>query len=82
MTPHTRDSVVAALRAFAAEHGYQPVSREAGSTYGLPSWHAVARIFGSWNAAIEAAGYRPYPARSTARAKTMAHRDCTRRAVT
>lgn len=71
----TREMAVSAVRDFAEEYGYQPVSNEAGRHYGLPSWATVIRLFGSWNAMIEAAGFTPYPARSSAQAKTMAYRD-------
>jgi hypothetical protein len=43
--------------------------------HGLPSWAVAKRLFGSWNAMIEAAGFTPYPARSSANAKTRAFRD-------
>lgn len=71
----TRESCIQAVQDFHEEHGYQPVSREAMSAYGLPSFGVAVNLFGSWNALIEAAGFRPYPARSSAQAKTMAHRD-------
>lgn len=63
------------MKRFYAEHGYQPVSSEGGARHGLPSFGAAARLFGSWNALIEAAGFRPYPARSSVNAKTRAFRD-------
>ncbi len=71
----TRESCIAAVRAFHARHGYQPVSREATRYNGLPCFGQAVRLFGSWNALIEAAGFRPYPASSSAQAKTMAHQD-------
>lgn len=71
----TRESAIRAVREFHARNGYQPVSDEAGGYYGLPSWHVAKALFGSWNAMIEAAGFRPYPAQSSAQAKTMAFRD-------
>jgi hypothetical protein len=71
----TLETAVAAVQRFATEHGYQPVSREAGPRNGLPTWRAAARLFGSWNGLIEAAGFVPYPARSSAHAKTRAFRD-------
>lgn len=74
-TVWTREEAIEAVRNFHAEHGYQPVSNEAGAHHGLPSWGVARRLFGSWNAMIEAAGFRPYPARSSANAKTRAFRD-------
>lgn len=71
----TREEAIDAVRAFAARHGYQPVSDEAGPFHGLPSFNTAARIFGGWNALIEAAGLTPYPARSSGEAKTRAFRD-------
>jgi hypothetical protein len=69
-----RESVIAAIQAFRSLRGYQPVSDDCG-THGLPSYRMVVKHCGSWNAAVEAAGFRPYPARSSAQAKAMAHRD-------
>jgi hypothetical protein len=46
----TLETAVAAVQRFATEHGYQPVSREAGPRNGLPTWRAAARLCGSWNA--------------------------------
>lgn len=75
MTIWTREACIAAVQAFRERRGYQPVSREATRTNGLPSWPTVVRIFGTWNALIEAAGFDPYPAQSSAEAKTRAFRD-------
>lgn len=75
MSVWTREVAIFAVQRFHAEHGYQPVSTEATKRNGLPSWGVAARLFGSWNAMIEAAGFRPYPARSSANAKTRAFRD-------
>jgi Homing endonuclease associated repeat len=80
VTGWTPERALAAVQAFARERGYQPVSREAGR-HGLPTYDAAARLFGSWNALIAAAGFRPYPARSSAQAKTLAHRDRQRAAA-
>jgi hypothetical protein len=74
MTLWTRETCLAAVRAFHELHGYQPVSREGGGGE-LPTWDTALRLFGGWNAMITAAGFRPYPARSTSQAKTMAFRD-------
>lgn len=75
MTRWDRDTAIDAVRAFHARHGYQPVSNEAGRHHGLPSWNVARELFGGWNAMIQAAGFRPYPARSSAQAKTLAFRD-------
>ena len=71
----TRESAIAAVRAFASRTGYQPVSSEANRANRLPNYNAAVRLFGSWNALIEAAGFKPYPARSSANAKQLAWRD-------
>lgn len=71
----TREDCIEAVQAFHERHGYQPVSREAGSHHHLPSWAIAKRLFGSWNAMIEAAGFVAYPARSSANAKARAFRD-------
>jgi hypothetical protein len=73
--PWTRDEVLAAVKAFHERNGYQPVSSEAGEANQLPTWAAAQRLFGGWNAMIEAAGFVPYPARNSANAKTRAFRD-------
>lgn len=75
MSAWTREEAIAAVKAFHERHGYQPVSNEAGTRQGLPSWLVARRLFGGWNAMIEAAGFTPYPARSSAEAKTRAYRD-------
>lgn len=74
-TRWTRESALDAVRAFHREKGYQPVSDEARAHNGLPSWAVARRLFGGWNAMIEAAGFRPYPSRSSTNAKVMAWRD-------
>lgn len=71
----TRESCIEAVRAFVMKHGYQPVSREAQAAHGLPSFGVAVKLFGSWNALIEAAGYRPYPSRASVHGKAMAWRD-------
>lgn len=53
-----REEVIAALRAWSQAHGRSPSSREATRGDGLPSYRVVARLFGSWPAAIEAAGLK------------------------
>lgn len=71
----TRESAIRAVQLFHLEHGYQPVSNEATKHNNLPSYGVAKRLFGSWNLMIEAAGFRPYPSRSSANAKTRAFRD-------
>lgn len=64
----SRDRVIMALLAFAHEHGRAPSASEAGRASGLPSHGVVMRRFGSWRAALEAAGLPPLGrARSRAR---------------
>lgn len=70
----TRDAAIAAVNEFHKRHGYQPVSNEGGRHHGLPSFGVAKRLFGSWNAMIQAAGFRPYPSRASAQAKKMAFR--------
>lgn len=71
----TREECVEAVKAFAAVHGYQPISNEAGPRNGLPQWATAKRLFGGWNAMVEAAGFVPYPAKNSGLAKTRAFRD-------
>lgn len=59
----TRATVVAAIREWADEHGTQPSARDwlqprrvRGDT---PPTKTVQRVFGSWSAAIAAAGFEP-----------------------
>jgi hypothetical protein len=64
----SRERVVMALLAFAEERGRAPSASEAGRASGLPSHGVVMRRFGSWRAALEAAGLPPLGrARSRAR---------------
>lgn len=75
MTTWTRATALEALAAFKETHGYQPITKEAGSHHHLPSWTVVVRLFGSWSEYVRAGGFTPYPARSSAQARTMAFRD-------
>lgn len=54
-----REEIIALMKAWEAEHGIAPVAGDWNNdkTYPTPGW--VVRQFGSWNAAIEAAGYFP-----------------------
>jgi HNH endonuclease len=58
-----RERVILALLTFAHERGRAPTAGEAGRACGLPSHGVVMRRFGSWRAALEAAGLPP-PARA------------------
>lgn len=64
-TVWTRGGIVNAIRAFAAHEGRQPSAlewqRSRPSTY--PATATVLNVFGSWNAAIRAAGFEPQAAR-------------------
>ena len=68
MTPrYTNEDLLDALRSFAAEHeGRPPTAPEADDPEtGLPTAATFARRFGSWNAAIAAAGFDPRDRRRT-----------------
>lgn len=59
---YSDDDLVAAIQAFADTHGRAPTSREASSVFtDLPHHDTYVRRFGSWNAALEAAGYNSRP---------------------
>ena len=58
----THDTIVYAIKLWHRKHQRPPVTREweqAGENH--PSRQTVIRIFGSWNAAMEAAGFVPRP---------------------
>lgn len=60
----TRPRVIAAIKAFAAEHGRPPFAPEwnhKGKPATVPYVTEVQREFGTWNAAIKAAGFAPRP---------------------
>jgi transposase len=72
----TRDRVVEAMNSWATEHGRPPFSPEwcpppRGS--GWPSVSTVIRLFGSWNAAMEVAGFEARPSHIAIRPPA---RDC------
>lgn len=55
-----RDAIVAAMRRWARTHGEPPRFAEWSRTQpGYPTGHTVTYHFGSWNAAVEAAGLTP-----------------------
>ena len=56
----TPETIVYAITLWNRKHSRAPLTSEwakAGENH--PSRQTVARVFGSWNAAIEAAGFRP-----------------------
>ena len=56
----TPETIVYAITLWNRKHSRTPLTSEwakAGENH--PSRQTVARVFGSWNAAIEAAGYAP-----------------------
>ncbi len=57
----SQEEIVAFFQAFAAEHGHPPSSRDLGkaSDGTRPSSARVYSAFGSWRAALAAAGYHP-----------------------
>jgi hypothetical protein len=58
----THDSILVAISHWQAEHGRPPLLEEWRRGDGShPSTTTVQRRFGSWNAAIEAAGFTPRP---------------------
>lgn len=59
-TDRTRDDYIAAIQRWAREHGAPPTQRGwARAADGYPSSTGVAYVFGSWNAAVAAAGFEP-----------------------
>lgn len=58
-------AIIAAIRRWETAHGSQPVSREwlisSPENSGYPDVGVIQKRFGSWNAAIKAAGYEPLP---------------------
>ena len=56
----TKDTSIKAIRLFVEEHGRVPVRRDFRKSGGkFPSFTTVQKQFGSWNKAIEAAGFSP-----------------------
>jgi hypothetical protein len=58
----THDTIVYAITLWHRQHSRPPYTSEweqAGENH--PSRQTVARVFGSWNEAIAAAGFRPRP---------------------
>lgn len=61
----TPERVVAALREWGRSHGGCPPSSSAPRDESLPSYTTVVRLFGTWEAAIRAAGMLPRQRRSS-----------------
>lgn len=61
----TRELIVAQLQDWAAEHGRQPLAPDLlhghPAKQGYPSPNVVQYHFGTWNAGIRAAGFKPFP---------------------
>ena len=60
----TREAIICAIQRWVIEYGEPPTSKVWNGPRrpaGYPSVPTVKERFGSWNAAIEAAGYRPRP---------------------
>jgi hypothetical protein len=57
----TPERIIGAIRRFVAQHGRPPTSTERACQEipAFPSVGVVCREFGTWNAAIEAAGFEP-----------------------
>lgn len=56
LTSYTAESVISLIQSFVCEHGRIPIRNELGYLNRL-----ARRFFGTWNKAIEAAGYDPNP---------------------
>lgn len=54
---HTREELLAALRDFAADLGRTPTAKQIHNSPEYPGIHEYQNEFGSWNEALEAAGY-------------------------
>lgn len=69
----TREAIVEAIQTWAEQHGRLPAAHEwtvrGTASKGFPSSTACQYVFGSWNAAIEAAGFEP---RRTGRPRKVA----------
>lgn len=70
----TRDLVIEAILQFDREEGRRPVETDMRSDPRLPSWTTIRRLFGSWAAALEAAGY-PIKRRRQARLAKWTRRE-------
>jgi hypothetical protein len=77
----SQQEIVAFFQAFAAEHGHPPCSRDLSKPGGghRPSSARVYRAFGTWHAALAAAGYSPRLQRWPAEDVVAALRRFTRR---
>lgn len=63
----TKREIITAIRQWAREHGQPPLNKEwkRPNGRGIPSTSSVVRTFGSWSAAIAAAGFVPRPVGGT-----------------
>jgi hypothetical protein len=61
----SQEDLVAAIRRWASEKGRQPTSTQWMSSpgFGWPTTNTCVRAFGSWSAAVRAAGFEPIPNR-------------------
>jgi hypothetical protein len=59
LTVWTEGRIIESIRSWADEHGSPPGAFDFFKRPGYPAFSLVMRRFGSWNAAIEAAGYTP-----------------------
>lgn len=59
----TPELIIECIQRFALEHGEAPAAREwmGPRRDGYPGTTSVVHVFGSWNAAISAAGFTPRP---------------------
>jgi hypothetical protein len=58
----TRDTIIAAAHTWANNTGGPPTSKQwKNGTADHPAQSTVSKVFGSWNAMIEAAGWTPRP---------------------
>ena len=65
-----RQEAIDALRRHVAAHTDLPTAKH--RTEGLPSFGTIRRLFGGWNAYVQAAGFTPRPYRAWNRADTIA----------
>lgn len=63
----TNESIIECIRTWHEEHGWPPTQGDWHKNEKYPSVHIVARRFGTWNKAIEAAGLKPFPQTTTRR---------------
>lgn len=59
--PWNREEIISAFQKWHEEHGIPPMQKDTVFNPSMPSPASVHRIFGSWNTAIEEAGFIPMP---------------------